>query len=145
MMQLFIMVAMLNIVYPALLMYFYQIVVSIAEVDIFKGPEYYEKYFNFKQTPKFSLKFEFFGMGDMNFFMNLASIPICFCFIFVNYFIWKIISLISRMFYRFKIFRIIGMYVEPKIVIRYGIIKIFTETYIEIVLSSILMIIAICF
>jgi len=97
------------------------------------------------ETPPFSLKLNFFGVGDMNFFMNSASIPIVFCLVFFNWLLWKTLSLIARNFYRFRCCRKLGMYVEPRITLRYGIFKIFSEGYIELVLASILGTLAILF
>ena len=84
----FVTIAMLNIVYPALLSFFYQTMVIIASVDLLDGPSHYEKVFDFKETPAFNLRFGSFGIDDMNFFMQTASIPLVFCLIILNYFFW---------------------------------------------------------
>jgi len=55
---------------------FYKLCIKISEIDIFKGPNLYDRLFSFKETPPYSMVFLQYEFGDMNFFMNTGSLLI---------------------------------------------------------------------
>ena len=55
---------------------------------------------------------------------------------FLNYALMKTINLVARCNYRIKCCRKVGMMVDHQIILRYPIMKMFVESFIEIVFSS---------
>lgn len=135
MLQLFMVVSMVEINYPANLLYFYNIVVTFAEVDMFRGPEQYEKIFDFKNTTRFSRQFESFSWESMNFFMNSGSIPIFFLLVAISLIFYRIMHCCARSCYQFKFCRKAGIHADARDDIKYPFIKIFMEGYIELALA----------
>jgi hypothetical protein len=105
-------VALIEITYPGNLLEFYKLVVKLTEVDMFDGPGWYEKIFKFRFTNAFSENFDTFGMGDMNFFMNSASLPIIVAFMIASVLFWHILSFIARRCYKSACCRKLGIYAD---------------------------------
>ena len=91
---------MLNYKYNPLMVILIGYCVQAAELDIFNGPTIYESIFEFKQTDPFNETFELFGMGDMNFMMNLASLPIWYSISVIYGIICKFILCLAKIGYK---------------------------------------------
>lgn len=79
----------------------------------------------------------------MNFFMNSGSIPIIFCLIILNFFAFYCLNLFARLCFRCTCCRKIGLEADSRATLKYGLTKLLTEGYIDLTLSSSLMVLAI--
>lgn len=101
---------MLEYKYNATILLLISYCVQAASIDLFNGPLIYDQLFLFRETGPFNPIFELFDIGDMNFMMNSASLPIIFILIVAAGILYKLLKKVAKKYYRFKIFRKIGMY-----------------------------------
>ena len=101
---------MLNYPYKARLLTLIGFCVEAAELDMFDGPTIYSSIFLFRATEPFNQIFEFFGKPDMNFMMNLSSLPIFFGLMFMLAIFYKFLKKIAKIGYKTSFCRKIGMY-----------------------------------
>ena len=106
----FINVSLLNVPLPPKLLFFIKVMSVVSELDLFQGPSRYEAVFKFRETSAFNPQFKQFGITDMNFMMNSASIPICFCLAVFFAILWLVLAFCAKCFYRNSCCRRIGMH-----------------------------------
>ena len=103
---------MLNYKYRARMLLFISYCVQAAELDILQGQKIYEAVFDFKETDPFNEAFELFGTGDMNFMMNLSSLPLWFSLGILIGIYYKFMMCFAKIGYRSSCCRKTGIYVE---------------------------------
>ena len=130
--------SVLNIVYPAQLVYFYQICVTFAGIDLLDGPSYYEIWFTFQETPALNDAFDLYDIGDMNFLMNTGSMFLGLLIFFALRAIWFVVNILCTKCYRFKYARKLGIYASDNISIRDTLLVMVVDGYIDVALSSML-------
>ena len=136
--QLMVLQSVLNIVYPAQLVFFYQICVTFAGIDLLDGPSYYEIWFTFQETPALNDAFDLYDIGDMNFLMNTGSMFLGLLIFFAFRAIWFVVNIICTKCYRFKYARKLGIYASDNISIRDTLLVMVVDGYIDVALSSML-------
>lgn len=72
-MQIILLQTLIEIPFPAYTFMFFQGCLMFAQIDIFSGETFYPIIFEFKETEPFTGKFDQFGFGTKNFFMNSGS------------------------------------------------------------------------
>lgn len=98
-MQLMIFSALINIKFHPVLLRFYQFCVYLAEFDVLNGPMIIGMVFSFIETEPFEEYFEIFGIGDMNFFNNVGSLPVMFVLIVANWMLWRVVFFLAKICY----------------------------------------------
>mmetsp|Transcript_35501 Transcript_35501/g.54310 ORF Transcript_35501/g.54310 Transcript_35501/m.54310 type:complete len:163 (+) Transcript_35501:257-745(+) len=110
--QILLLSAVLQVVYPAHLNLFYSNCIVFAEMDILQGPLWYSKWFSFRYTEPLNLTFAKFEISDLNFFMNSGSLPLIFCIIIGNWALWSLISVVAKKHYRSSFARRMALFGE---------------------------------
>ena len=82
-----------------------------AKMDVLSGEEFFRANFNFTETDPYNYNFEQFGFESMNFIYNSGSFLLIMTGIIAYYFIKFILVKVCVVFARFKIMRVIGMWV----------------------------------
>lgn len=132
----FVTIALIEVPYSSGLMFFYSQLVYLLGMDLLQGPFWYEKFFKFSETSPFSEHFVQFEVPDMNFFMNAGSVPLLLLLIVVQAIVFKILLMLSKLFYRHRLWRIIGMKSEENAQLIVPIATVFTEGYIELLMAA---------
>jgi hypothetical protein len=112
--QIILLQAIIAIVYPAHLTYFYMLCVKLAEMDFLQGALIYEKIFVLKETDAFSPTFEQYEMSNMNFMMNSGSLLIIVFLVTINFIFWTISHYLAKTFYCISCCRKLGMKAEKE-------------------------------
>ena len=69
-------------------------------MDLLNGPVWYEMIFDFRETEPLNPFFDLFGIGDMNFMMILASLPIWYSISVIYGIICKFILCLAKIGYK---------------------------------------------
>ena len=107
-------VLMLNISYSASLLVFLTYCIEASNLDMLNGPYWYAQVFTFSETRPFNQMFEMFGVEDMNYFMNSASLPILFAVLFLQWTFVRLNLWLTVKLYRFSLCRKYGVSLQKQ-------------------------------
>lgn len=129
-------IAQVSVPFSAALSLYYSFCVIFSEMDVLDGPAIYENLFKFYETPPFNERFDFFGMGDMNFLMNSASLPIFGALTIFFSIFFTVLEKVAKGLYRLKFGRQMGVYAEERKGLQENFLFFFMGGYIDFALSS---------
>ena len=129
--------ALVNVGYPINLFIFLQICILFANMDILSSEERYEKYLKFIETDPMNDAFAFFGIGDKNFINNSGSYLTIQVGLIIYYIFLFLVNRLAVCFATNHYARKIGIRVyENNYFKALGIIKLYMESYFDIVFCS---------
>jgi hypothetical protein len=109
-MQMITILSLVNMLFPSHAMVFFEAAVLFSNMDVLSGEDLYEQTLVLKETNPLNDKFDFMGMGSMNFVENSGSFLIMFVLIPVAFYFKRAINFICVRQARFRVFRMIGVY-----------------------------------
>lgn len=131
-----IMSALIGISFAPALLDYYKFCVYLTEFDVLNGPFFIALLFTFIETEPFQDHFDVLGVGDMNFFSNVGSLPVICVLIVINHIFWRILFFCGKTFYCSKMCRRLGMRSESYKSLSNPLTKLGMDGYLDICMGS---------